>query len=253
MNRRDALKALALLATLGVHKDSLAIGASSKFGFAKLEYSGGDWNPRDGALRTLLLEVEKRTSIAVEPTATTTRADSEDLFLSPFLVWTGTTSFDPLSDPEVEALALYLRAGGFLLIDSADETVGGAFDRTVRAELSRILPSTGLEPLSTDHVIFRSFYMLDQPWGRTDATTTLEGISQDDRLLVAYCQNDLQGAWARDHFGTYLYDVVPGGKDQRELSFRFGINCVMYALCVNYKADQVHIPFILKRRKWKVE
>lgn len=253
MNRRDALKALAVLLALAPQGESFAIGASSRFGFAKLEYQGGDWNPRDGALRTLLLEVEKRTSISVETSATSVRASSEDLFLSPILVWSGTTAFDPLSDADVDALALYLRAGGFLLIDSAEETANGAFDRSVRAELSRILPSKTLEPLPADHVLFRSFYMLDQPWGRNDVTNTLEGISQDDRLLVAYSQNDLQGAWARDHFGTYLYDVVPGGKEQRELSFRFGINCVMYALCVNYKADQVHIPFILKRRKWKVE
>ena len=47
--------------------------------------------------------------------------------------------------------------------------------------------------------------------------------------------------------------MVPGGSPQRELSFRMGINLVMYALCVNYKADQVHIPFILKRRKWRVQ
>ena len=48
-------------------------------------------------------------------------------------------------------------------------------------------------------------------------------------------------------------DVRPGGENQREMAFRLGINLVMYALCVNYKADQVHVPFILKRRKWKVD
>jgi hypothetical protein len=25
----------------------------------------------------------------------------------------------------------------------------------------------------------------------------------------------------------------------------------MYALCLDYKADQVHVPFIMKRRRWK--
>jgi hypothetical protein len=30
-----------------------------------------------------------------------------------------------------------------------------------------------------------------------------------------------------------------------------GVNLVMYALCLDYKADQVHVPFIMKRRRWK--
>jgi hypothetical protein len=28
---------------------------------------------------------------------------------------------------------------------------------------------------------------------------------------------------------------------------------VIYALTVNYKADQVHIPFILRRRRWRLD
>ena len=37
-----------------------------------------------------------------------------------------------------------------------------------------------------------------------------------------------------------------------EMAARWGINIVMYAMCLDYKADQVHIPFILKRRQWQV-
>ena len=44
-----------------------------------------------------------------------------------------------------------------------------------------------------------------------------------------------------------------GGERQREMAFRLGINLAMYALCLDYKADQVHVPFILKKRRWKVE
>jgi hypothetical protein len=40
---------------------------------------------------------------------------------------------------------------------------------------------------------------------------------------------------------------VPGGERQRELAFRFGINLVMYVLTGNYKADQVHLPAIIRR------
>lgn len=32
-----------------------------------------------------------------------------------------------------------------------------------------------------------------------------------------------------------------------EMAMRFGINVTMYALTGNYKADQVHVPYILER------
>ena len=62
-------------------------------------------------------------------------------------------------------------------------------------------------------------------------------------------RNDLAGAMARDEFGEWTYDVGAGGEVVREMTFRLGLNVVMYALCLDYKEDQVHIPFILKRRR----
>ena len=49
----------------------------------------------------------------------------------------------------------------------------------------------------------------------------------------------------------HLFQVVPGGERQRELSYRFGINLLMYALTGNYKSDQVHSKSILERLKRK--
>ena len=43
--------------------------------------------------------------------------------------------------------------------------------------------------------------------------------------------------------------MTPGGERQREMAFRLGINLMMYAMCLDYKEDQVHIPFILKKRR----
>jgi hypothetical protein len=41
---------------------------------------------------------------------------------------------------------------------------------------------------------------------------------------------------------------MAGGATQREAAVRLGVNLVMYALCLDYKDDQVHAPFILRRR-----
>jgi hypothetical protein len=32
-----------------------------------------------------------------------------------------------------------------------------------------------------------------------------------------------------------------------------GINLLMYATCLSYKRDQVHVTEILRRRKWRVD
>ena len=40
---------------------------------------------------------------------------------------------------------------------------------------------------------------------------------------------------------------MPGGEAQREMSYRFGINLVMYILTGNYKEDLVHVPDLLER------
>ena len=104
-----------------------------------------------------------------------------------------------------------------------------------------------------DQVLYKSFYLIDKPVGRIVVDDHLKGVYDDDRLAVVVSQNDMQGAWARDMFGNWTYECTPGGERQREFAYRMGINLVMYALCINYKADQVHVPFILKRRKWRVD
>ena len=43
--------------------------------------------------------------------------------------------------------------------------------------------------------------------------------------------------------------MVPGGDEQREEAFRFGVNLVMYALCLDYKTEQAHIDYILRTRR----
>ncbi len=59
--------------------------------------------------------------------------------------------------------------------------------------------------------------------------------------------NDLAAAWALDDGDRPMFATVPGGEEQREMSYRAGVNIVMYALTGNYKADQVHVPAILER------
>jgi hypothetical protein len=156
------------------------------------------------------------------------------------------------SDEELNRLRRHLTMGGMLLLDSAEGRAGGAFDQSVRQMLARLFPHSPLTRLAEDHVLFRSFYLLRVPAGRVLALPYLEAVLIGGRAAVVYSQNDLGGAWARDRYGQWQFDVVPGGELQREQTFRLGVNLAMYALCLDYKSDQVHVPFIMRRRLWQV-
>jgi hypothetical protein len=161
--------------------------------------------------------------------------------------WRGSEEFPPLSDEAIEGLRKYVHRGGFILID--DATAGGeGFDRAVRRELLRAFPAAPLKPISSKHTIYRSFYLLKRPIGRVQGPGFLEGITYGDRIAVVYSRHDLGGALQRDKLGAWSQAVVPGGEGQREQAIRLGVNLVLYALCTDYKDDQVHAPFIMRRR-----
>jgi hypothetical protein len=230
-----------------------AMGEHDKLALAQIEYAG-NWSPRPTATRRLGWEVEKRTSIEVAGEPVTVRLNDESaLRRHPFLYLSGDGALPNFDDGDVARLRRHIQAGGFLVVDGAEAHPGGAFDQSVRALLSRLFPREPLQKISPEHVIYKSFYLLKTPVGRVAAVPFLEGVFHDGRLAIVYSQNDMGGAWARDNFGQWEHDVLPGGEAQRELAFRLGINLAMYALCLDYKTDQVHVPFILRRRQWQPE
>ncbi len=121
-----------------------------------------------------------------------------------------------------------------------------------------------LEPVPSDHVLTRSFYLLQDFPGRfasrdvwveaapADAEK-IEGMPfrnlNDGVSPVVIGGNDWAAAWAMDRRGNALYPVGRGrtGERQRELAYRFGVNLVMHVLTGNYKSDQVHVPALLDR------
>lgn len=214
-----------------------------------LRYPGGEWNPRPRGLARLAWELRKRTSVAIDLTVGAVDPATDELFAHPLVFWQGDQPFPALPAAAVVKLRQYLTKGGTLLVDVSDAKPGGGFDTSVRRELARILPGTALERVSQEHVLYKSFYLLDRHGGRVNAKPFLEGMLVGQRLAVIVSSNDLAGAMARDEFGQWEYDVELGGDATREVTFRLGVNVVMYAMCLDYKDDQVHIPFILQRRR----
>ena len=162
-----------------------------------------------------------------------------------------------LADSAVEQLNGYLRDGGTILFDTRDQSSGSAGGRHAGPAARRLRELAGgldippLVPVPPDHVLTKSFYLLHEFPGRwTGGEVWVE--RGEDRVndgvsTVIVGGNDWAGAWAVDATGRPMFAVVPGGEQQREMAYRFGVNLVMYALTGNYKSDQVHVPAILER------
>ena len=239
---------LGSLPFLGLGGRALAFGEGARF-VPGVAQHGGRWDGRLSGLRRLAWELQRRTSVEVVPVARGLALTSPRLFDHPFLYFGGDGEFPALSGPEVEALRRYITYGGFLVADANDGSGGRGFDTSFRRELARILPGAALEPVPSTHVLFKTFYLLDSAPGRVFLHPQVQMVNLGNRAAVVYSQNDLAGAWERDESGAYAYEVSPGGEPQRELAVRVGINVCMYALCLDYKDDAVHLPLILKKRR----
>jgi hypothetical protein len=248
LSRRAFLRGAAAAATaLAAPRAVRAMADGSKLVIGLVQH-GGQWNPRPSALRRLGWELTRRTSIETANDAVPVRLDRPGLHRHPFLVLAGAGSLPPFSEPERAALRRHLQYGGFLLVDAADGSDGGGFDAAIRRELARVLPAAPLRPVARDHVLHKSFYLLDRQGGRLLVKPWVEAQALDGRLAVVYSQNDLGGAWARSELGDWEFACTPGGEAQRETAIRLGVNVAMYALCTDYKDDAVHLPFIMRRR-----
>ncbi len=208
-----------------------------------------------------------RTSVEPGPPASVD-LERDELAFYPILYWPITPDQPTPSREAYARLNDYLRSGGMILFDTRDADVArfGAASPNGR-KLQRLaagLDIPPLDPLPADHVLTRTFYLLQDFPGRYDSRDVwVEAAPPDAELIegmpfrnlndgvtpVVIGGNDWAAAWAMDDRGNSLYPVGRGrsGERQRELAYRFGVNIVMHVLTGNYKSDQVHVPALLDR------
>lgn len=170
---------------------------------------------------------------------------------APFLYWSGDEEIASLTNAEITGLRRFFALGGVLLVDDAAPAPNGdpsAFGRSARREVARVLPDSARIAIGPDHVVFRTFYFLSRAEGRIEGPPTLEGIARGGQVQVLFTEHDLGGALARGVTGGWELPVAPGGDLQREHAIRLAVNIAMYVLCSNYKDDQVHAPYLMRRR-----
>ncbi|MBC06059.1 DUF4159 domain-containing protein [Thalassospira sp.] len=194
---------------------------------------------------TGLTEILRRRSAADLNMVDGINPETDELSFYPLIYWPLVDGQEPFSERAQDRLNRYLNNGGMILIDSRDREVQPARLRRLLAGLEVPL----LDRAPSDHILFRSFYLLDHAFGRFSEPLWLDARPSqrlDGVASVLFGGNDWASAW-----------IIPEGRDdlrsedisprQREMAYRFGVNLVMYALTGSYKGDQVHIPAILER------
>ena len=191
----------------------------------------------------------------------------DELAFYPLIYWPIVAGRPQPPSAAVAKIEAYMKNGGTVIFDTRDalDARPGAPETPEAQWLRKLLAGVdvpALEPVPRDHVVTKTFYLLDGFVGRTDMGQTwieaLPPIDPNDRISrparagdsvspIIIASNDLAGAWAADDRGQPLNPLIPGGARQRELALRGGINLVMYALTGNYKADQVHAKDLLER------
>ncbi|MDE3176127.1 MAG: DUF4159 domain-containing protein, partial [Pseudomonadota bacterium] len=217
-------------------------------------------------LEQLTRALDLRTSAALsEPVALDPAKD--ELAFYPLIYWPVAAGRPQPSAAAAARIAAFMHNGGTVIFDTRDALTSGLEDGPGPATLwlRKLLKGVDvpvLEPVPSDHVVTKTFYLLKTFVGRTENGQTwieaLPPIDPKDRVNrparagdsvspIVITSNDLAGGWAAREDGSALYPLVPGGPRQREMALRGGVNLVMYALTGNYKADQVHARDLLER------
>jgi len=247
MKRREFLLGAAAAAAglVLLPRRALALGELSQFRFAQLQH-GGRWDPRPTGLKRLAWEIEKRTSVELSLDPKPVTLSDPGLFRTPFLTLQSDGAFPLPSEAELTRLRRFLTSGG-----SCSRTRPTASTRSIvrSARSPRRSSRSGPSRACRRARPLPQLLPRGPRGGRLVQRPYLEAVVVDNRIVMLVSMNDMAGAWARDSFGNWEFDVSPGGNTQREMTFRLGVNIVLYALCLDYKDDQVHLPFLMKRRK----
>jgi hypothetical protein len=280
LRRKGALAALAIVGALGlvvvphqaragesppVSDHDVDAALSTRLAYVVTGDASVDETSKLG-LTALTRVLASRTSAELsEPVALDPARD--ELAFYPLIYWPIVAGL-PQPKPQARSrIAAFMKNGGTMLFDTRDAltTRPGGPPTAEALWLRGLLKGVDvpeLEPVPHDHVLTKTFYLLDRIVGRTAiGQTWVEALpppdpndhaqrparAGDSVSPIIIASDDLAAAWAEDADRRPLYPLIPGGARQRELALRSGVNLVMYTLTGNYKADQVHAKDILER------
>jgi len=179
----------------------------------------------------------------------------DDLVYYPFLYYPVSRDAQALSAKQSDALNAYMASGGTIVFDTQDQgdkAIIGDITHPGLKNVTQTLDIPSLDVVPEDHVLTKSFYLIQVFPGRWAngsvwVDKSRDGKAQDGVSSVIIGAQDWSAAWAVDANGEAIINLENDITRQREIAIRFGVNLTMYALAGNYKADQVHAAALIER------
>jgi len=195
------------------------------------------------ALEVLIQETLTRTNmpVAPKPLAISFQTPLSE-WLPLMMVYGSPESLSLAPEDFSETLRQYTAGDGLIVLD----TRGGAHPLRHQSQvaslqpLARALGLVPLQPVSSQHVLHHSYYLLPK----------LGGLWPGLSAMGAAPQGSQEGVFSMIVLGSDLAGgLLSSDPEVRETSVRTGINLMMYAATTTYKDDQIHIDSIMKRLK----
>ncbi len=214
---------LLLLLGLASGQTEAELSLDSRFGLARLHYSGGgDWYANPTSLSNLLRETGTRSSLKTARKETVVTLKTNDIFAYPLVYATGHGNI-AFSPEEAERLRRYLTHGGFLWVDD-----NYGMDKHLRPALKKLFPDKELVELPPDHEIYSSFYKFPQGLPKVHehhgGPARGFGLFHEGRLILYYTYNTDIGDGLEDS------DVHRDPPEKREAAMKMAINVLIYVL-----------------------
>jgi hypothetical protein len=168
-----------------------------------------------------LSSTASRAGIPIRPNFLKLRLADEELFTTPFCVFTGTGDFK-LIEKERQNMRDYLRRGGFIVASPgcSDKQWNSAFLR----EIEGVFPDVKLETIPMTHPIFDIIHKVPRlTLTKSSGTTMLRGLTIDGRLALVFSPDGLNDT-------SHTKGCCCCGGNEIAQSEMMNINLLMYAL-----------------------
>jgi hypothetical protein len=183
-------------------------------------------------------EVSQRTSLVFSKEPETWATPNDELLGQPWIWAASAAAISDANGVLLDDIGHWLKRGGILFIE-------GPMTHESLAKLTSVSfrskgESEGWIAIPPDHVLMRSFYLLDSlPSCNSEVWT---GFHYDDRLAILSIPLQFLEKVADGHSASSC-----NAQMTKEILTRTFVNVLMMSLSTDYKKDQIHLPEILKR------
>jgi len=205
----------------------------SKFTFARIKYSSGDWDTDQRMPANVLNSLLEYTTIPLETEEKIIELGSTDIFKYPFCYLSG-HKLVQFNQQESANFKRYVQNGGFVLVDDCNHDIDGLFARSFETQMANLFGAQALKKIPNNHPIYHSFFKFEKGppatsfelngWGDDLVHDYLKAITVNNRIGVLYSNKDYGCEWDYDFRNKRFL---------AEDNTKFAVNIILYAMGVN--------------------